>query len=474
MAKRLVNGVLVEEPDNEETKATEPLVQETEVDANVEEGSQQGEASGINPYWQQRMVDLSGFGIKDNTTIGEKQNLSPLQNEQLAAEAIGLDMPSVQERLAEQQQSEEDALKADAKAAQEARAAMEQADEDAFQKMLSTFNQQAEEAKPQYTEEELQRYSRANTGFASMLSAIANVANVGNVAKGGYAAVVPDGYKVAKAQWDQIKKDERARKRYYDQLKGQIANYEYTREQAKYKKFTDQLNAEQKHLWDMEMQKAKSEADLKKMEAEWGYKFSLAEMNAIIKQNEDKAKHEYEMEEERQKQSGRVYLEQVKTNEKIKQKEAGVGSGSGSDYNIEELRSMTYGPTTYTVPDGTDISDAYSNKVFPFLKGKFDESIAAIDKEISDISTRGSESYMTNEADRNKKITELKNKKAALENKKGKISKIGHGSDAKGRYNAVKDISQYLGELGVTEEEWNGLFSESGSGSGDATDRLGN
>lgn len=104
-----------------------------------------------------------------------------------------------------------------------------------FQEYIDNLNAVMDDSKPKYTEEEIDRYQKANASVGGLFSALAGAANSIAVGAGAYSAQVPDAYKQVYDHWENIRKDNRQRQQAYDKIRMQIAGIQYQHAEQKYK-----------------------------------------------------------------------------------------------------------------------------------------------------------------------------------------------------------------------------------------------
>lgn len=258
-----------------------------------------------------------------------------------------------------------------------------------------------EENNPKYTEDEIDRYQKANSAIGGAFSALAGLANSIAVSKGAYSAQVPDAYKQVYDHWENVRKDNRQRQQAYDKIRMQIAGAQYQKAQqdlaeiqAEYDKAVARQDA-------MAMKQLEANLKEKEKQSEWLYKFLYNDHETENRKEVEKVKGGY-----------RVQAETIKANSK--------GSNSDSSkkvtyYSItpnwyfESNDAKGYDDSTYNtiakiiyqreVDAATEeVKKANAGKSEAFINTAIKNRIAEIDEEFN----KGSKRYVKRNFDKYK------------------------------------------------------------------------
>lgn len=195
----------------------------------------------------------------------------------------------------------------------------------------TTLEQRREEARPRFTQEELDSRRAKSTALSTLTSALANIANGLTVGAGGLNATIPDGYQAAYVHWNDVQKRHDMRQAEFDKLTDAVYTKKYGMTKADY----ERLEAERKErraelTQEKKMQYGLDEARIK------------ADSNEAIAQGHDETN---------------IKIAEIKAN--APKGKSGSG-GKKSTSSSAASGSFAYNGTDYTIPSGVNAKSAFS------------------------------------------------------------------------------------------------------------------
>jgi hypothetical protein len=201
---------------------------------------------------------------------------------------------------------------------------------------MATIEQRREEARPRFTQEELDSRRAKSTALSTLTSALANIANGLTVGAGGLNATIPDGYQAAYEHWNDVQKRHDMRQAEYDKLTDAYYTKKYGMSKADY----DRLEAQRKER----------RAELTQ---EKNIQYGLDKARITADSNEAIAQGRNESNER---------IATIKANAPKGRASSGGGGGkkSGSSSSKAAGNSFSYNGTDYTIPSGANVKGAFS------------------------------------------------------------------------------------------------------------------
>jgi hypothetical protein len=202
---------------------------------------------------------------------------------------------------------------------------------------MATIEQRREEARPRFTQEELDSRRAKSTALSTLTSALANIANGLTVGAGGLNATVPDGYQAAYEHWNDVQKRHDMRQAEFDKLTDAIYTKKYGMSKADY----DRLEAQRKER----------RAELTQ---EKNIQYGLDKARITADSNEAIAQGRNESNER---------IATIKANAPKGRASSGGGgrrSTGGSSSSKAAGNSFSYNGTDYTIPSGANVKSAFT------------------------------------------------------------------------------------------------------------------
>lgn len=234
---------------------------------------------------------------------------------------------------------------------------------------MATIEQRREEARPRFTQEELDSRRAKSTALSTLTSALANIANGLTVGAGGLNATVPDGYQAAYEHWNDVQKRHDMRQAEFDKLTDAIYTKKYGMSKADY----DRLEAERKEARQDLAQQRNIDYGLEK-----------AHIQSETSKANNAADNQARME--------RLVYDREHPKPTATRSSGGGGKKSGSSSSKAAGNSFSYNGTDYTIPSGANVKGAFT-KIANSAISKLEQSKSGLDpdlnsKDITDIDNK--------------------------------------------------------------------------------------
>lgn len=238
---------------------------------------------------------------------------------------------------------------------------------------LTTLEQRREEARPRFTQEELDSRRAKSTALSTLTSALANIANGLTVGAGGLNATVPDGYQAAYEHWNDVQKRHDMRQAEFDKLTDAIYTKKYGMSKADY----ERLEAERKEARQDLAQQRNIDYGLEK-----------AHIQSETSKANNAADNQARME--------RLVYDREHPKPTATRSSGGGGrrSTGGSSSSKAAGNSFSYNGTDYTIPSGVTTKQAMDKIADSAIK-KLKEQKSGYDTDLDDAEIKAIDKAIT-------------------------------------------------------------------------------